>query len=58
MIQNDLIDELLKEQELVILGLDELNARIELYLKSLAPPPNTELKAEPESHPIPKRKAA
>jgi hypothetical protein len=57
-IKSDLIDELLKEQEQVIAGLDELNAKIEAVLRSLAPPPNPATEPQVDAEPAPKRRAA
>ncbi|MEQ1904573.1 MAG: hypothetical protein ABL888_10335, partial [Pirellulaceae bacterium] len=54
----DLIDELLKEQEQVIAGLDELNSKIEAVLRSLAPPPDPATEQQPDAEPARKRRAA
>ncbi len=58
MTKSDLIGELLKEQEQVILGLEELNTKIEAVLRSLAPPQISTSEPQQEDQPGPQRKAA
>ena len=57
-LKSDLIEELLKEQEQVIADLDELNAKIEAVLRTLAPPPNPVAEPQIDGESAQKRRSA